>query len=98
MVQAIVCDFDFTLADSSPGVVVCVNAALASLGCAQAPAARIRATIGLSLPHTLQSLTGIEDPDRAAEFTRQFVAHADRVMHGLTTVYPWVAETVQALR
>jgi phosphoglycolate phosphatase len=98
MVQAIVCDFDFTLADSSPGVVACVNEALAGLGFAQALAARIRATIGLLLPHTFQSLTGIEAPERAAEFTRQFVAHADRVMHGLTMLYPWVAETVQALR
>ena len=33
-----------------------------------------------------------------AEFMTRFVAHADRVMHGLTMIYPWVAETVQALR
>ena len=98
MVQAIICDFDFTLADSSLGVVVCVNEALAGLGLPPASAARIHATIGLSLPHTLQALTGIVDPVLATEFTRHFVAHADQVMHGLTLLYPWVAETVQALR
>ena len=97
MVQAIICDFDFTLADSSAGVVVCVNEALVGLGLPQAPAERIHATIGLSLPHTLQYLTGIAAPEMAAEFTRRFVAHADCVMHGLTTMYPWVAETVSAL-
>ena len=98
MVQAIICDFDFTLADSSPGVVACVNAALAGLGPPPASAEHIHATIGLSLPHTLHSLTGITDPALATEFTRRFVAHADQVMHGLTLLYPWVAETVQALR
>ncbi len=98
MVQAIVCDFDFTLTDSSLGVVACVNEALVCLGLPQTPAARIHATIGLSLPHTFQHLTGIENPGMAAEFTTRFVAHADRVMHGLTMIYPWVAETVQALR
>ena len=98
MVQAIICDFDFTLADSSPGVVACVNEALASLGLPPASVERIHATIGLSLPHTLQALTGIADPAIATEFTRRFVAHADQIMHGLTLLYPWVAETVQALR
>jgi phosphoglycolate phosphatase len=98
MVQAIICDFDFTLADSSPGVVACVNEALAGLGLPPASAERIHATIGRSLPHTLQALTGIVDPAIATAFTRGFVAHADQVMHGLTLLYPWVAETVLALR
>jgi len=98
MVQAIVCDFDFTLADSSLGVVACVNEALVCLGLPQTSAARIHATFGLSLPHTFQHLTGIENPEMVAEFMTRFVAHADRVMHGLTMIYPWVAETVQALR
>jgi phosphoglycolate phosphatase len=98
MVQAIICDFDFTLADSSPGVVACVNEALAGLGLPPASAACIHATIGLSLPHTLQALTGIVDEALATAFTRRFVAHADQVMHGLTLLYPWVAETVATLR
>ena len=46
----------------------------------------------------LQALTGIADPAIATAFTRRFVAHADQVMHGLTLLYPWVAETVLALR
>jgi phosphoglycolate phosphatase len=98
MIRAIICDFDFTLADSSLGVVACVNEALVSLGLPLASAERIHTTIGLSLPHTLQALTGIAEPALAAEFTRRFVAHADQVMHGLTLLYPWVAETVLVLR
>ncbi|MBM3227030.1 MAG: HAD-IA family hydrolase, partial [Candidatus Tectomicrobia bacterium] len=98
MIQAIVCDFDFTLADSSPGIVLSANAALTSLGLPAAPDEQIRMTIGLSLSETFHLLTGIHEQDMAAEFTRRFVAHADQVMHGLTTMYPWVMETVQALR
>jgi len=97
MAQAIICDFDFTLADSSLGVVACVNETLAGLGLPPASAERIQATIGFSLPHALQALTGVVDPALAMEFTRHFVAHADQVMHGLTLLYPWVAETVQVL-
>src|SRR5712691_11873691 len=88
MVQAIICDFDFTLADSSPGVVACVNEALAGLGLPPASAEHIHVTIGLSLPHTLQALTGIVEPALATAFTRRFVAHADQVMHGLTCSIP----------
>jgi phosphoglycolate phosphatase len=98
MIKAIICDFDFTLADSSPGVVACANEALRSLGLPEASAEHIRATIGLSMAHTLRQLTGREDPALVATFTERFVAHADQVMHGLTTLYPWVAETVQTLR
>jgi len=42
MVQAIICDFDFTLADSSPGVLACVNEALAGSGLPLAAASRAR--------------------------------------------------------
>lgn len=98
MFQAVICDFDFTLADSSPGIIVCVNAALQALGLPEAPIEQIRRTIGLSLARTLHQLTGHDDPALSAAFTTHFVAQADQVMHGLTTVYPWVAATVQTLR
>ena len=98
MIQAILCDFDFTLADSSSGVVACVNEALAGLGLPLASAEHIHATIGLSMPHTLYALTGITDAAVVTDFSRRFVAYADQVMHDLTRLYPWAAETVQALR
>jgi phosphoglycolate phosphatase-like HAD superfamily hydrolase len=54
MIQAIICDFDYPLADASSGVVACVNEALAGLGLPLASAEQIHATIGLSMPHTLR--------------------------------------------
>jgi phosphoglycolate phosphatase-like HAD superfamily hydrolase len=56
--HAVLYDFDFTLADSSPGVVDCVNCALRQLGLSAAPPDLIRQTIGLSMSATLAHLTG----------------------------------------
>jgi len=56
-------DFDLTLADSSPGVVDCVNCALRQLGLSAGPPDLIRQTIGLSMPATLAYLTGGREGD-----------------------------------
>lgn len=94
---AVLFDFDFTLADSSKGVVACVNHALACLGLPPAPADRICETIGLSMPATFQYLTGDTDPTRVDEFTQHFIIHADQVMAGLTQLYPEVPRVVRTL-
>ena len=56
--RAVLFDFDFTLADSSEGIVVCMNHALARLGLPPAPADAIRRTIGLDLHTALANLAG----------------------------------------
>ena len=45
-------DFDYTLADSSEGTIICVNHALLSVGYDTQQPNAIRQTIGLSLPRT----------------------------------------------
>ena len=98
MFRAVVFDFDYTLADSSAGVVECTTYALRSLGLPLAPESRMRQSIGLSLAATLEYLTGITDPDVAAEFTRTFVQRADQVMADLAVVYATVPGVITALR
>lgn len=93
--QAIIFDFDYTLADSSPGIVECTNFALAQLGVNPVPAATIRKTIGLSLPDMYLSLTGRSD--RTQDFTRYFISRADEVMAGMTAIMESVPETLAAL-
>ena len=44
--RAVMFDFDFTLADSSEGVVICVNHALSRMGLPESPADAIARTIG----------------------------------------------------
>ena len=95
--RAVLFDFDFTLADSSQGVIACVNHALSSLGLHTAPAEQICATIGLSMPDTLAYLTGRTDSDLVTAFTQLFIAHADAVMADLTRLYPEVPGVVRTL-
>ena len=97
-VQAIIFDFDYTLADSSEGVIECVNFALDRLGLPLAADAEIRRTIGLPLPETLVMLVGKEYARYTDEFARLFVERADEVMTDRTEVFDIVPETVAALR
>jgi hypothetical protein len=52
--QAILFDFDLTLANSTAGVVECVGYALRELGLPPADRTSILRTVGLSLPRTLE--------------------------------------------
>lgn len=94
--QTVIFDFDYTLADSSPGIVECANYALSRLGLDPISPARIRKTIGLSLSDTFSALTGRSDLNQ--EFTRHFILRADEVMAGMTAIMESVPETLAALK
>jgi phosphoglycolate phosphatase len=98
MADAVVFDFDYTLADSSNGIVKCIQYALAHLGLAPAPESRMRESIGLTLAATLTYLTGIVDAKTAAEFTRTFVQHADEIMADHTFFYDAAPAVLAELR
>ncbi len=95
--SAVLFDFDFTLADSSEGVVVCMNDALGRLGLPPAPADAIRRTIGLDLPTALGILAGAEWRSREDEFFGHFVRKADEVMVDSTAFLPGAARVLRAL-
>ena len=97
-VQAIIFDFDYTLADSSEGIIECINFALDKLGLPLAADAEIRKTIGLSLPDALVMLVGREYVRDTDAFTRLFVERADEVMTDMTELFDIVPETVTALQ
>ena len=96
--QAIIFDFDYTLADSSRGVIECINFAFDRLGLPVAADTEIRQTIGLPLPDTLAMLVGQEYAQYTDDFTRLFVERADEVMTDMTELLDPVPETVAALR
>lgn len=98
MVNAVVFDFDYTLADSSAGILKCIDYALQHMGLPPAPESRMRDSIGLTLANTLTFLTGSEDVAAGAEFTRLFVDHADRIMADHTVLYDTAPQVVTALR
>ena len=90
-------DFDFTLADSSEGVVACVNHSLARMGLPAAPADAIRRTIGLDLTTVVGILAGEEWKPRAQEFLDLFLSKADEVMVANTVFLPGAARLLRTL-
>lgn len=100
--EAVVFDFDYTLVDSSEGIIACVNNALRTHGLPEASAQDIRPTIGLPLLDVFGQLAARAAADSdgrlAADLTRAFIEHADRVMANLTVVYPYVPQAIRALR
>ncbi len=91
-------DFDYTLADSSMGVLECVNHALRKMGLPTARAEDIKETIGMSLPDTLANLTGRENEEGSEEFSRLFIERADEVMADMTDVLDDVPRIISQLK
>ena len=96
--EAVIFDFDYTLADSSPGVIECVNFAFGRLGLRRASPESIRKTIGMSLSKTLEALAGPEHAPLSDEFYRLFVQRADEVMVESTRLYAHVSAAVRELK
>ena len=97
-IGAVIFDFDYTLADSSPGVIDCVSFAFGRLGLPPPSPERIRKTIGMSLPDTLASLAGPEHAALSDEFDRLFVQRADEVMVEFTRLFDHVPDAVRELK
>jgi phosphoglycolate phosphatase len=96
--RAVIFDFDYTLADSSRGVIECINFAFERMGIPPAAPAQIRRAIGISLPETLRLLAGEKYMEKSAEFIRLFTERADAVMEELTDVYRYVPIAFSRLR
>ena len=90
MYKAVIFDFDYTLGDSTNGIVLSINHALEKLGFRAQDTKTIQRTIGLSLKDTLFELTGIQDEETAQKFTQYFKEKADEVMVDNTRLYEGV--------
>ena len=95
--QAVIFDFDYTLADSSQGAIECINFALGKMGLDHVTGEAACRTIGLSLSETFLSLAEHHEPLRCDEFHRLFVQRAEEVMSNLTTLYDSVPAMIEAL-
>lgn len=97
-IEAVIFDFDYTLADSSQGIIECINFALEEMGLEHVSAEAACRTIGLSLSETFLILAEHHEPHRCEEFHRLFVRRADEVMVKHTELYESVPATVEMLR
>ncbi len=96
--DAILFDFDYTLADSSTAVVECANMALRAMNLPVASEQDICRTIGLALPETLVCLAGEHHRHRADEFREHWRRRSDQIMVDWTRVFPYVPKTLEQLK
>lgn len=98
MYKALIFDFDYTLGDSTEGIVQSVRFALSRLQEEPRTTEEIRKTIGLSLKETYFTLSGKQDEERAEQFSTYFKQKADEVMVESTQIYEPVKEVFASLR
>ena len=96
--QTVIFDFDYTLADSSRGVIECINFALDGLSLPTVSAEMACQTIGLSLSDTFLKLAGQQHIAKCDEFARLFIKRADEVVADLTVLFDSVPRTVELLK
>ena len=96
--KVIIFDFDYTLGDSTKGIVLSVNYALERLGYGAKEDEDIKRTIGLSLKDTFFTLTDKNDLKEAELFANYFKDKADDVMVENTVLYENVKETLLKLK
>lgn len=97
-IKSVIFDFDYTLANSAPGAIACVNFALTGMGLPPVPEEAICKTIGTSLSATYERLTGDSRQHRAAEFAGLFIKRAAEVMVDKTVLFETVKPMATALK
>lgn len=98
MKKAVVFDFDYTLGDSTEGIILSVNYALEKLGYPARDFSEIKRTIGLSLPETYMALIPDGSREEANRFRELFVERADDVMVANTQLYDCAEEVLTKLK
>ncbi len=95
---AYIFDFDYTLVDSSRGIVTCFRHVLDRHGHAGATDTDIKRTIGKTLEESFSILTGIRDAGTLADYKREYVKTADIHMTANTFFFPETTEVLEALK
>lgn len=95
--KGIIFDYDYTLGDSTKGIVICANEALSRLGWQPLATGQIQKTIGMSLTETYRVLTDDRDPGHAKDYQTYFRERAQEVMAPSASFYPGVAQMLQTL-
>lgn len=91
-------DFDYTLADSSRGIILCFRKVLSLHGYTDVTDEAIRRTIGKTLEESFSILTGVTEAERLANFRQQYVRAADDLMTANTRFFPETCRVLDALK
>lgn len=96
--KAYLFDFDYTLADSSRGIVKCFRNVLERHGYKGIEDFTIKRTIGKTLEDSFSILTGVTDASVLETYRKEYVKEADLYMTVNTFLFPEVADTLLALK
>lgn len=91
-------DFDYTLADSSRGIVKCFRTVLTRHNYLDVTDEAIKRTIGKTLEESFSILTGITDPAQLTAFRQEYGLEADAHMNVNTRLFPDTLSTLKALK
>ena len=96
--KAVCFDFDYTLADSSTGIVKCFRMVIDSHGWKGIDDEQIRRTIGMTLEDAFSLLSGIKEPDQLTALHKEYSLHANTYMNPNTRFYEGSQCVLQALK
>lgn len=91
-------DFDYTLADSSRGIVMCYRNVLERHHHAGITDETIKRTIGKTLQESFSIMTGITDADTLEMYRKEYVKEADTHMTANTFLFPETIEVLTRLK
>lgn len=91
-------DFDYTLADSSRGIVRCFRHVLDLHHYTGITDEAIKRTIGKTLEDSFSILTGVTNTDTLAAYKKEYVKAADQHMTVNTFLYPETIEVLTSLK
>lgn len=96
-IQLLIFDWDGTLMDSEARIVACMRAAVADLGLAPLPHARMSNVIGLGLPEAIEMLFPGSDETFAREFVARYRHHFLGHEQTPSKLFPGAYDTLQTL-
>lgn len=91
-------DFDYTLVNSSVGIVISFNYALREIGYPSRESDEIKKTIGQSLEMAFYNLTGSHNHDEFLIFKEYFMKSSKRCMSDCTEIYEGVISILCKLK
>ncbi|HFK5508253.1 HAD family hydrolase [Elizabethkingia anophelis] len=91
-------DFDYTLADSSKGIIMCFRYVLENHGYHDISYHQIKLTIGKTLEESFSILTGITDKEVLTSYAKEYVKKADDWMTANTVLFPETSAVLHALK
>ena len=91
-------DFDYTLADSSKGIVMCYRIVLERHGHTGISDGDIKRTIGKTLVESFSILSGVTDAGILETYRKEYVKEADKYMTANTRLFPETAEVLAKLK